>query len=200
MPLRRRRGLVAAVAAAGWLALGVVVIGFVGLGGWRGGLVIATVWLAAGTALVAWLALGPSSVHRGLWATLAVAVGFFVGVQAAGAAPASTGRLAQRIDDMRIGNQLFTVVSEKASGHGWCSPHCPEVVRIYRSPNGSYQEGLVVAYVGLHQIGLEDNIKRSYDQQAGLVIRRHRGHLSAVVTVDRVDGRVLLTVDLQSRP
>ena len=199
-PWWRRPALRTFLAPAIWISVWVLLLDRAGIGGWRGGVVLGMAVTGTGAAVVTRLCGRRAFQSAGLWATAALLIGVTVGAVAAEAAPWSVGRLDQQIGNMRIEYQLYRRVLESSSGHGWCSPHCPTVVRVYEAPNGSYQEALAVAFIGLKRLGFPGDLKKEYDEQVGLVIRRTSSRMRAVVTLDRpADGRVRLTIELSSR-
>jgi hypothetical protein len=182
-----------------WAAVWTSLVYEVGLGGWRFGWLIAVVTLGAGTGLVTWSALGPGVVGRGLWVAAVVVAGSVLAVKLSDWAPMSTARIDSQIDQMRIGDQLWQRVSEHRLGHGWCAPRCPEVIRVYRSPNNSDAAALAVALTGLHEIGLVHDIRDAYNHQRGPDIFVGGGHLGGVVSITHDGGRAELTIDLRSK-
>jgi hypothetical protein len=189
----RAVAVLAVWATAGWAA----VVGL-GVGGWRGGWAISVAWWAVGAGTVCWWALNGVTA-RGTWTAAVAIIGLVVGVKAAALAPESTARLDARIDHMGITNAMWYPVAEHRSGHGWCSPHCPEVVRVFRSPNDSLSGGVALALAALYEQRLEKDVKGDYNRQAGLVIARRDAHVIETMTLAEVRGRVQLTVDVRSR-
>lgn len=198
LPIWRRCGARATAVGAGW---GALIIGLeygLGVGGWRNASLVAA-GLAIGAAACVWLALGPGIHGRAQWTAAIAIMGLSLAFFTARGAPPSAPRLAGDIDRMGFANQLYTRVSSVRRGHGWCSPQCPEVVRIYRAPNGSYQEGLVIALAGLHRMGLIGDLKQAYDAQTGLLIVRHGRRVSAEVSLSRTPAnQVEVRVDLRA--
>jgi hypothetical protein len=171
----------------------------VGVGGWQFGWLLSMVAMAAGAGALVWVALGAGYTGRGTWVAAVVVLGLVAGIKLADAAPLSTGRLAQRIDAMHIEYQLWQRVSERRVGHGWCSPQCPEVISVYRSPNDSDAGALAVALAGLHNIGLVGDVRDAYVHQRGpdIVVGRS-SHFRGVVSIGHMDDRVELTIDFTS--
>jgi hypothetical protein len=199
VPLRQRRGVMTVAALGVWAALAFGVLYYLGLAGWRFGWIASLGGCAAGSGVVVWAGLGTKIHGRGLWTAAVVLVGAVAAVQVTNATPESVSRIAQRIDAMRVHNQLWQQISEQRRGHGWCSPQCPEVIRLYRSPNNSDTAALAVALTGLHDIGLIKNVSDAYIHQYGPVITVGTGkHLHGTVTISHIDDRVTLLIDFQS--
>jgi hypothetical protein len=100
---------------------------------------------------------------------------------------------------MHLEYQVWQRVSQRRLGHGWCAPQCPEVIRVYRSPNNSDNAALSVALAGLYNIGEVRDVRAAYIHQYGPAIRvGHSRHLHGTVTIGHIDGHVTLTVDFRS--
>jgi hypothetical protein len=105
------------------------------VGGYRAGWVIVVAVLALpGSALTWWLlGLGPPVQGRGTYALTVAILGVVIAALIVGRAPLSKGRLSAELD--RLPLSYFTRTGQHESGHSWCRPSCPVVVRTYKGPD-----------------------------------------------------------------
>jgi hypothetical protein len=102
------------------------------MGGYRAGFVWTALPLAAGGgALTAVLLRGVE--QRYVWAGAVLVLGLTIAARLVDVAPPSAGALAARMDKLDL--PFFKEVDERRTGHSWCSPHCPRVVRTYDAPD-----------------------------------------------------------------
>ena len=102
------------------------------MGGYRAGFVWTAVPLAVGGGALTLLLL--HGVERRLvWAAAVVLLGITIAARLVDVAPPSAGTLAARMDDLEL--PFFKEVDERRTGHSWCSPHCPRVIRTYDAPD-----------------------------------------------------------------
>jgi MFS family permease len=182
-----------------WTALSYVVLYWVGVAGWRFGWILSLLMAGLALGVLVSAGLGRHFGSRGIWVAAAVIAGAVLSVLYANAAPLSTARLDQTIDQMGIHNELWQRISEVRMGHGWCSPQCPEVLRMYRSPNNSDAAALATALSGLHRIGLVKDVASAYVHQRGpTIVVGTSSRLRGFVTIGHLDSRVTLLVDLKS--
>lgn len=155
--IRRLAGLIV------YLVVATVVLGYLGVGGYRAGFL----WLAlaiplAGT-LVTWRLLRGQHTSTALWCLAVALIGITVAAKLVDLAPGSTARLDQRLD--RLALPFFHTVREERSGHGWCSPHCPRVVRVYRAPRTAPRGAYFTVLLALRQRHLLPASQRIPDVQ-----------------------------------
>ena len=123
-----RRAIVAAAAFV-LLALALHVLG---VAGYQAGEAVTGVVLAgAAVGLTIFAAGGDGGWRRWLALPLATAALALVG-PLHDAAPLSKGRLTAELDELDLHD--FEIVSTELSGHSWCRPTCPVVVRRYAGP------------------------------------------------------------------
>ncbi len=71
--------------------------------------------------------------HVGTWAFAVAVLALTASARLVDPAPPSAGRLAERMDGLDL--PFFKVLDEDRSGHSWCRPHCPRVLRTYDAPD-----------------------------------------------------------------
>jgi hypothetical protein len=108
------------------------VLHLLGVGGYRAGFLWTALPLAAGGAALTLLVLRDVE-QRLTWAGVVLLVGLTVAARLVDVAPPSAGTLAARMDGLDL--PFFKELDERRTGHSWCSPHCPRVVRTYDAPD-----------------------------------------------------------------
>jgi len=188
--IRRLAGLIA------YLVIATVVLGYLGVGGYRAGFL----WLAlaiplAGT-LLAWWLLRRQPTNTALWCVAVVLLGITVAAKLVDLAPESTARLDQRFN--RLSLPFFKQVRETHTGHGWCRPQCPRVERLYRAPDTSPTGALLQVIVSLSQQGLVPDVRRVASARPKLdaTIPSHR-HVAYARAVRRA-GYIEVTIRLSA--
>lgn len=193
-------GLAAAAAVAG---AGLALLGGVGVAGWRGGWILAIAVFPAAVGAAAWFGMRPGGgavqpLGRGLYTTAVAILALVAGVQSIDYAPESSGRLAQRLDELPL--PFYVQLSQRTSGHGWCDPSCPSVTRTYRGPQvnprtAKVQVGAALAGIDLlpdYRLLLGDRQNRTIDDSTEGV------DVHVDLTTDK-DGRPLATITLTSK-
>ncbi len=148
-PRRERRGpVVAVVAAAVVVAIGVVVARTFALGGWNRPLLAIGCVTALPALVVAWLACGPHRSRTAIAAAAAI-VGVVVMPLATSGITPSTARLSALADDLGFPGQ---VAREVRIGDGRCRAACSEVRRTTIVDGMSFAKayGLVVGTLKAH--------------------------------------------------
>ena len=146
-----RLGIVAALFIAATTALHVL-----GVGGYRqGGLIVTGVLLVVGCGT--FLALpgrgnAANMDNRGLWLLVLGVLAVVGGGVLADRAAWSSGRLASEMD--RLDLPFFEVRDERTTGHSWCRPSCPAVIRVYGTPNTSVRATMLTVAASFTRIGL----------------------------------------------
>ena len=177
--LRIGAGVVAFAAVTGALHM-------LGVGGYRGGFAWTAVVLGGGGGLATGILLRHSS---GMVWGLAVAVaGAAMGGLLAEAAPVSTGRLADQMDDLQL--PFFEAMEERRSGHSWCRPTCPVVERLYDPPDVSPSALAVTTGAAFLDHGLiEDQQLQSLVRQNGFRLVTDDVRIRVSIGDDRVTIR-----------
>jgi hypothetical protein len=116
-----------------YLVVATLVLGYLGVGGYRAGFVWLALALPAAATLLTWLALQGSDTTRAAWCIAAALLGLTAAAKLVDLAPDSAARIDERLG--RLALPFYTPVEEHRSGHGWCRPHCPTVERVYRVPS-----------------------------------------------------------------
>jgi hypothetical protein len=114
--------------------------------------------------------------------------------------PASTGQLRRELDS--IGLQFFKPIAESHSGHGWCRPHCPEVRRVYRSPDTSAQAVLFDVGSRLLARHLLPDDAALRTPTLGASIHGQTAHYAVDARIDHADATLrvrTVTITLRSR-
>jgi hypothetical protein len=144
--IRRLLGVVA------YLVIATLVLGYLGVGGYRDGFVWLALALPATASLLTWALLRSIDTNRLVWCLTVAIVGVTVAAKLVDIAPESAARLDQRLNHLNL--PFFTELAERRRGHGWCRPSCPTVTRIYRAPDvgttatfGEVSAALVLAHL-----------------------------------------------------
>jgi len=180
-----------AAGVVGYLVAATLVLGYLGVGGYRAGFV----WLALVIPLVAtaltWLAFRGIDTNRALWCVAVAVIGITAAAKLVDLAPDSTARLEQRLDHLAL--PFYKTVSETRSGHGWCAPHCPRVERVYRVPSTAPRAAYFTMLLALRQRHLLPAKQRIPDvQKAGQPVTAHAEGLTITVTASPPTARIVL--------
>jgi hypothetical protein len=175
----------------GYLVASTLVLGYLGVGGYRAGFV----WLALVIPVVAtaltWFALRRIDTNRALWCVAVALIGITAAARLVDLAPASTTRLDQRLDHLTL--PFYRQVGETRTGHGWCSPHCPRVERVYRAPRTAPRAAYFTVLLALRQRQLLSSTHRIPDVQvAGTPVRARAGRFDITVTATPPTVRIVL--------
>jgi hypothetical protein len=175
----------------GYLVAATLLLGYLGVGGYRAGFL----WLALavpllGTALT-WLAFRGIDTNRALWCVAVAVVGLTAAAKLVDLAPESTARLDQRLD--RLALPFYSTVHETRTGHGWCSPQCPRVERVYRVPTTAPRAAYFTVLLALRQRHLVPAKQRIPDvQTAGTPVSTRTARLTVTVTASPPTVRIVM--------
>jgi hypothetical protein len=143
-----------AAGIVGYLVAATLVLGYLGVGGYRAGFL----WLAlalpvTGGALTLALTRNRDTATVA-WCIAAALVGLTAAAKLVDLAPESAPRIDQRLDHLAL--PFYRTVAEQSSGHGWCRPHCPTVERVYRVPSTGVSATLFTVTLALQRAHLID--------------------------------------------
>jgi hypothetical protein len=188
--IRRVLGVVA------YFVVATLVLGYLGVGGYRAGFLWLALALPAAATLLTWLALRAVDTNGVLWCLAVAVVAVTVAAKLVDLAPESTARLDQRLD--RLALAFYRPVAEHRSGHGWCRPSCPRVERTYRAPDTAPTGALLLLIVTLSQQGLVPDVRKvaSLRPRHDVTIPSHRHVVTA--RVEPRAGYLEVTVRLQA--
>lgn len=164
-----------------------------GVAGYRLGWLWAGVPLA-GAVVVARRLLGAQFPGRTMW-VVALAVAAAVGLGwLVDHAPLSKTRLASELDQLEPA--FLTRRTERTSGHSWCRPTCPRVVRTYTAPSiGNFGVLLNVAAEARLE-GLMPNLVPVGENRPTRFLRIRGERYLFEATVTRQEDRTTLTMSV----
>ena len=187
--IRRLAGLIS------YLVVTTVVLGYLGVGGYRAGFLWLTLAIPLAGTLLTWRLLRGGQTNTALWCVAVALIGITVAAKLVDLAPESTARLEQRFN--RLSLPFYKQVRETRSGHGWCRPHCPRVDRLYRAPDTSSTGALLQVIVSLSQQGLVPDVRRVASTRpkldATIPSRRHVAYARAVQRVGYIEVTIRLS-------
>ena len=182
------------LAVLAYLVIATLVLGFLGVGGYRAGFVWVAIALPAAGAGLAWILLRDADTNRPVWCLAVAAISIVAAAKLVDYSPDSTARLDHRLDALTL--PFFTRTAEHRSGHGWCSPHCPEVERVYKVPATAPRAAYFTVLLALQQQHLLAAGKAPPDVTVAGQPVRVRAH-RVTVTVTASPPRV--TIDIRAR-
>ena len=187
-------------AAAGVLgAMVTVLLGLLGVAGYRGGFVLCTVLVGLPSAAVVLRHVPKDTELRVVWAIVVIVAAAVVSGFLVDLAPPSKARLAAELQSLTIYNARLT--REQRTGHSWCRPTCPRVERRYEESVADIRGPLVDLAFALERNHLATTRGLSLDRIVD-TLRLHQAHFDLVaVSKTRSDqeGRptgVTMTVTL----
>jgi len=183
-----------AAAIVGYLVAGTVVLGYLGVGGYRAGFLWLALALPAASTVLTWWMLRGRDMNTAIWCVAVAVIAITAAAKLVDLAPESTARLDQRLNRLRL--PYFHEVAERRSGHGWCSPTCPTVERTYLAPNTAPEGELLLVAANLSQQGLVPDMTALAGSHPSRSFRvdthRHLGIVTAARQRDHV--RVVITL------
>jgi hypothetical protein len=187
------RGIRAALLTFAYLVIVGGALAVIGVGGYRAGPLVVAVVLAGGAAALTAIVLGRGFPNRALWTATPLVIGIALTGPVSAYAPASAGRIVEELDSARVGG--FTEVDQERSGHGWCSPTCPVVVRTYEGPDVAPRIAVFDVAVGLSGAGLLPPLEEAVPSPVERIEIEH-DDLRIAITGERRDNasRVVVRV------
>jgi hypothetical protein len=181
-------------------AIATAVLHLLGVGGYRLGWLWCAAVLVIGLGALMWHTQG-SSGQRGIWLAVVLVVGATATGWLVDHAPLSRTRVAELGRKVRV--DFSDAVSERISGHSWCRPHCPRVVRTVRAPRTDPRATMANIAAQMRLAGLLDDLRevaaprpqqflRVYSERAVAEVRitTRPDYLLVTLTVTATRGRV----------
>jgi hypothetical protein len=179
----------------GYLVAATLVLGYLGVGGYRAGFLWLALAIPVASTFLTWWLLRRRDTNTAVWCIAIVLIGVTAAAKLVDLAPESTARLDQRLG--RLALPFYKTVRETRSGHGWCRPHCPRVERVYSAPDTSTTGALLQVIVTMSQQGLVPDVRRVAatrpSREATIPSHRHLAYARAVQRTGFIEVTVRLT-------